>query len=239
MIVNNIYKYKNVILFTIGILLIIISFCLLFYDRLKLIKDNVYNEVELLKYHESNDVNNYSNEEEVDEPLEIEDVETEEISDNENENNTTSTTSTTNVKKEKEYIGYLEIDKINLKLGMVSKNSYYNNVNRNIQLLSASDYPDKENGNTIIAGHSGTGYLGYFKNLYKLSIGDIAKIYYKQKIYTYKIVNIYNVPKVGKISVNRDSNKTCLTLITCTHNSKTEQTVYILELISKESEAKL
>ena len=239
MIVNNIYKYKNVILFTIGILLIIISFCLLFYDRLKLIKDNVYNEVELLKYHESNDVNNYSNEEEVDEPLEIEDVETEEISDNENENNTTSATSTTTAKKEKEYIGYLEIDKINLKLGMVSKNSYYNNVNRNIQLLSASDYPDKENGNTIIAGHSGTGYLGYFKNLYKLSIGDIAKIYYKQKIYTYKIVNIYNVPKVGKISVNRDSNKTCLTLITCTHNSKTEQTVYILELISKESEAKL
>ena len=92
---------------------------------------------------------------------------------------------------------------------------------------------DKENGNVILAAHSGTGYLAFFKNLYKLVLGDEAKITYKGYVYTYKIVNIYNVPKTGKVRVGRNNQKTCLTLITCTHNSKTEQTVYILELVSK------
>ena len=100
-------------------------------------------------------------------------------------------------------------------------------------MLSTSDYPDKNLGNVILAGHSGTGYLAFFKNLYKLSNGDEAKITYKGYVYTYKIVNIYNVPKNGKVKVVRDVHKTCLTLITCTHNSKKEQTVYILELASK------
>ena len=36
-----------------------------------------------------------------------------------------------------------------------------------------------------------------------------------------------------KVKVSRDFNKSCLTLITCTKNSKTEQTVYILERTSK------
>ncbi len=252
MITDKIYKYKNIILLTIGILLIIISFCLLSYDKLLLIKENVYNEVELLKYHEINDNNNDEGEENNTEHLEIDDVNTEEIDDNEenessdNKSETKSDDTQKNVKKEsteskkaKEYVGYLEISKINLKLGILPKTSYYNNVNRNIEVLSASDYPDKENGNTIIAGHSGTGYLAFFKNLYRLKIDDTAKIYYKGKIYTYKIVNIYNVPKVGYVSINRDIKKTCLTLITCTKDSKTEQTIYILELVKTESEAKV
>ena len=136
-------------------------------------------------------------------------------------------------KIKKEYIGYLEIKKVNLKQGLVSKKSYYNNVNYNIQMISTSDYPDKNLGNTILAAHSGGGYISFFKNLYKLSRGDEAKIYYKDYVYTYKIVNIYNVPKVGKVRINRDVTKTCLTLITCTYKSKTQQTVYILELTSK------
>ena len=232
---NIIYKYKNFILLTIGLLLIILSFCLLFYDRIELIKENVYNEVELLKYHEED--------EEIDEEdtsLEIIGVDTQEV-EGEEETEVESKEEpkkkeSTAEKKAKEYIGYLEISKINLKLGFVSKKSYYNNVNRNIELLSVSDYPDVEKGNTIIAGHSGSGYIAFFKNLYKLSRGDTAKIYYKQKIYTYQISNIYNVPKVGYVSVNRDINKTTLTLITCTKNSKTQQTIYILDLINVESE---
>lgn len=232
---NIIYKYKNFILLTIGLLLIILSFCLLFYDRIELIKENVYNEVELLKYHEED--------EEIDEKdasLEIIGVDTQEV-EGEEETEVESKEEpkkkeSTAEKKAKEYIGYLEISKINLKLGFVSKKSYYNNVNRNIELLSVSDYPDVEKGNTIIAGHSGSGYIAFFKNLYKLSRGDTAKIYYKQKIYTYQISNIYNVPKVGYVSVNRDINKTTLTLITCTKNSKTQQTIYILDLINVESE---
>ena len=55
----------------------------------------------------------------------------------------------TKSKIRKEYIGYLEIKKINLKQGFLSKNSRYNHVNYNIQLLGPSNYPDKELGNTI------------------------------------------------------------------------------------------
>ena len=131
-----------------------------------------------------------------------------------------------------EFIGYLEIKKLSLKQGLVSKNSYYNNVNLNIQILKESDYPDKELGNVILASHSGTSGVSYFKNLYKLSVGDEAKIYYKGNIYSYNIDKIYDVPKVGKITINRDISKTCLTLITCTKNNKKSQTVYILELTS-------
>ena len=235
MIVDGIYKYKNIILLTIGILLIIFSFCLLSFDKLEYLKENVYNEVELLKYHE-NHVDLSSEDEEVtNDPLEVNGIDTEILDEEENE--VQQVKENTESKKAREYIGYLEIEKIKLKLGIVSKNSYYNNVNRNIQILPVSDYPDVDRGNTIIAGHSGTSYLAFFRNLYKLSLNDTAKIYYKGKIYTYKIVNIYNVPKTGSVPVKRNITKTCLTLITCTKDSKTEQTVYILELIKTESEA--
>ena len=52
-----------------------------------------------------------------------------------------------------------------------------------------------------------------------------------RKEYKYKITKIYNKPKIGKITIDRDYNKNTLTLVTCTKNSKTEQTIYIGELI--------
>ena len=244
---DKVNKYRDVILLTIGTLLVILSLCLLFYDRIELLKSNVFAEVEMEKYHENNLDGDGDDEEIVDEV----DAETDIIDDDDTTNNgqeedyskkdeSATNNAQTNKKAQsarskiaKEYIGYLEIKKINLKQGILSKNSYYNSVKYNIQTLSTSDYPDKSLGNVILAAHSGTGYLAFFKNLYKLVLGDEAKITYKGYTYTYKIVNIYNVPKNGKVRVNRDVHKTCLTLITCTHNSKTEQTVYILELTSK------
>ena len=238
---DNVKKNKDIILIVIGTLLLIISFCLFFYDRVELIKSNVFDEIELLKYRENN-VNNEIKGEEVEKEDEIvTDFEIQELEETE----TVVEEPKKEEKKEKketkktitrEFIGYLEISKVNLKQGLVTKGSYYNNVNRNIQILNESDYPDKENGNVILAAHSGSGSLSFFKNLYQLSVGDTAKIYYKGLIYNYEIVNIYNVPKVGTIAINRNYNKSCLTLITCTKNSKTEQTVYILELTSTQKE---
>ena len=71
--------------------------------------------------------------------------------------------------------------------------------------------------------------------MYKLKIGDNAKIYYQNKVYRYNIVNIYNENKDGSVNIYRDSNKTTLTLITCTENDKTKQTIYILELVGVET----
>lgn len=133
---------------------------------------------------------------------------------------------------EKYYIGSLEIPKINLNKGFTSMDSPYNSVNKNIEVVKKSSYPDKEKGNFILAAHSGNSYLAYFRNLYQLTIGDKAYVNYKNKKYTYKIVNIYEQEKTGKIAIYRDLDKNTLTLITCTKNSHTKQTIYILELES-------
>lgn len=133
---------------------------------------------------------------------------------------------------EKYYIGSLEIPKINFNKGFTSLDSPYNSVNKNIEVVKKSSYPDKEKGNFILAAHSGNSYLAYFRNLYQLTIGDKAYVNYKNKKYTYKIVNIYEQEKTGKIAIYRDLDKSTLTLITCTKNSHTKQTIYILELES-------
>lgn len=157
------------------------------------------------------------------------------------ENNQTEVQVETKPKEEyvdpylKYYIGSLEIPKINLNKGFTDINSKYNTVNKNLEVVETSTYPDVDKGNFIIAAHSGNSYLAYFRNLYKLDLGDRAYVNYNGKRYTYQIVNIYNQAKTGKIAIYRDSNKTCLTLVTCTKNSKTEQTIYILELINVEN----
>lgn len=132
------------------------------------------------------------------------------------------------------YIGYLSIPNINLRKGFTEKESKYNTVNKNIQILSSSDYPDKNLGNVIIAAHSGNSSVSYFKKLYLLNIGDVIYIEYKGVKYTYKINNIYEVEKNGKVEIVRNKNVSTLTLITCTKNNESTQTVYISELINKE-----
>lgn len=132
-----------------------------------------------------------------------------------------------------DYVAMLEIPKVDLKRGLVAKNSKYNNVNRNIMTLKESTYPNVEKGNLILAAHSGSGYISFFKNLYKLKVKDIANVYYNNVKYTYEITNIYLQDKVGHLYIYRDRNKTTLTLITCTKNNKKKQTVYIAELVSQ------
>ena len=132
------------------------------------------------------------------------------------------------------YIGYLTIPKINLKKGFLDKRSPDNDVEKNILVVEGSSYPTKDKGNLILAGHSGTGWKAFFNDLYKLNKGDKAIVTYKGKTYTYKITNIYTQPKVGKIAIYRNYDKTTLTLITCTNHDSTTQTIYIAELESIE-----
>lgn len=131
-----------------------------------------------------------------------------------------------------QYIGFLEIPKINLKKGFVDKSSKDNDVEKNLYVAPNSNYPDVEKGNFIIAAHSGTGWKAFFNNLYKLSKGDQAVVSYNNKKYTYSIVNIYKQNKTGKIAIYRNYDKTTLTLVTCTNDDDKTQTVYIAELVS-------
>ena len=144
-------------------------------------------------------------------------------------------TTSDEVEKEKKpkvkynYIAVLKIPKINLEKGLVEKNSKYNNINYGVQILKESDSPDVINGNVILAAHSGTANISYFRNLDKLDLGDDAIIYYQGNTYNYKVVKKYDVDKTGKINIKRDRNTSTLTLITCRHNTD-KQIVIILEL---------
>ena len=115
---------------------------------------------------------------------------------------------------------------------MLFRSSYYNNVNRNILVLNESDMPDKDKGNVILAGHSGSGRTAYFKNLHKLERDDEVSIFYNGSEYKYKVVNQYDIEKTGTANIVRNAEKSTLTLITCRHNTN-KQIIYICELVEK------
>ncbi len=215
MAIENKTKIKETILIIVGSLLIIIAFILFHYETILEVNNELQTKIKSEIYkEEAKKENNIS----IDIDVDYIEQDNPEVSKPSNP--------TPN------YIAILEIPKINLQQGLLPKTSYYNNVNYHVEIHDLSDFPDVINGNLILAAHSGNSNIAYFKNLYKLNITDEAKIYYKNKVYTYKIVNIYNQVKKGSLNIYRDLEKTTLTLITCTKDNKASQTVYISELIN-------
>ena len=198
-----------------GSLLIFIGIASLSFNYFLKIKDMIYSDMRIAMMDvESTDETIYENV-----PV------TENVS---NENNNTNEYYEVDYSK---YLGVLEIPRIGLKRGFYGVGSRYNDIQYNVTMVNGSSLPDQVNGNTILMAHSGDAYISYFAYLYKLEIGNQAFITYQGNRYTYQIVNIYNVPKIGVVSIVRDYNKTCLTLITCTKDSDSLQTVYILEQV--------
>ena len=132
--------------------------------------------------------------------------------------------------KKDNYIAVLRINKINLIRGLVDESSNLNNIEYNVQIINGSNMPDVIGGNLILASHSGNARISYFRNLDKLEIDDEAEVDYKNKTYTYKVVDVYDVDKNGSVEIKRNLSKTTLTLITCRRNTE-KQLVVILELI--------
>ena len=196
-----------------GVILIISGIPLLLSNYIKEKRDVVFSEMNLvLSEINTRDIENVEEEPAVEEP-------TEEVKEDNN-----------NYIYE-EYLGVLDIPKINFYKGFYSKTSSLNNVQFNLFVLKESDYPDVVNGNLIIAGHSGNYSNSYFNDLYKLSIDDTVTVHYQGKDYIYKITKIYNEKKTGIVRILRNRNKTSLTLITCTNGDNYHQTRYIAELI--------
>lgn len=196
-----------------GVILIISGIPLLLSNYIKEKRDVVFSEMNLvLSEINTRDIENVEEEPAVEEP-------TEEVKEDNN-----------NYIYE-EYLGVLDIPKINFYKGFYSKTSSLNNVQFNLFVLKESDYPDVVNGNLIIAGHSGNYNNSYFNDLYKLSIDDTVTVHYQGKDYIYKITKIYNEKKTGTVRILRNRNKTSLTLITCTNGDNYHQTIYIAELM--------
>ena len=174
-----------------GVILIISGIPLLLSNYIKEKRDVVFSEMNLvLSEINTRDIENVEEEPAVEEP-------TEEVKEDNN-----------NYIYE-EYLGVLDIPKINFYKGFYSKTSSLNNVQFNLFVLKESDYPD----------------------LYKLSIDDTVTVHYQGKDYIYKITKIYNEKKTGTVRILRNRNKTSLTLITCTNGDNYHQTIYIAELI--------
>ena len=177
------------------------------------------------KKQEQDLINNFYEQQEeyvVDVPVMEEELVEEEVVEQEEKKETTTPTIN--------YIAVVKIPKIGLEKGLASKGSYWNNVNRNIEILSESDMPDVENGNVILAGHSGNSGVSYFRKLNKLQNDDTVSIVYNGKEYKYKMVNSYEIEKNGYAHIVRNAEKNTLTLITCKHNTN-KQIVVICELI--------
>ena len=146
----------------------------------------------------------------------------------------TDNTTTKEVVEEKKetsinYIAVLRIPKINLKRGLVDKDSKYNNIKYNIMIHKESDVPDQDGGNVILVAHSGTAGVSYFRNVDKLSLNDEIYLDYNNKTYSYKITNIYDIEKTGIAPIRKETTKSTITLITCRHNTN-KQIVVIAEI---------
>lgn len=139
-----------------------------------------------------------------------------------------------NFKSNENYIAIIEIPKISLKKGLYTINSKLNDVNKNIQILKESTMPNEENSNLILASHSGSSRKSYFKNINKLENEDLIYIYYNNIIYTYKVVDKYEIEKTGYAVMKENTNKKVLTLITCKINTN-KQIVIVSELIDEKS----
>ena len=214
---NNIKSEEAILI--VGSLLLIIALTLFHYEKILEINNEIYNNIQS-KIYQENKKNNLIVNIDVDYITETDiNIDNKDVTD----------------KPQVNYLAFLEIPKINLNQGILPKTSYYNNVNYHIQILDISDLPDVINGNMVLASHSGSSNIAYFKNLYKLTKDDMAYIIYNNKKYSYQIVNIYNQVKKGSLNIYRDINKTTLTLITCTKDDKNSQTVYILELTGVET----
>lgn len=209
---NNNKKGKKSQLLIVGSLLILIGVSVIGIKIfLDIRTDNLEDKALVEFYEEQERVNK-------DLPIEIKEVEI--------TNDEVKTTNSLN------YIAILKIPKIGLERGLVAKDSYYNNVNRNIKILNESDMPDQENGNVILAAHSGSGRVAFFKNLDKLQIDDTVSIFYKGYEYKYRMINTYDIEKTGTAEITRNAQKSTLTLITCRHNTN-KQIVIICELVEK------
>lgn len=217
-------KLQNSTILLVGIIIISIGICIGFYEYFIERKNKTFSEMNIMLYENEQPKNIID--EEIGEELNSSNEDINQTNENNSDGESNKQDAVPN------YLGVIEIPKIGLKRGFYDLNSKYNNVDYNVTVINGSTYPDQNNNNLILAAHSGDCNYCYFDKLYKLEINDTAYVNYKNYKYKYKIVDIYTVEKDGTVAIHRNYDKNCLTLITCTRNSDTKQTVYILEQIN-------
>ena len=132
--------------------------------------------------------------------------------------------------KEDTYNSIIKIPKINLIKGIYDITDERNNLDR-VMIHRDSIYPDKDNSNIILMGHSGSGDKAVFNDLDKMNSDTLIEFYYNHSKYVYRLDHSYYIEKNDKAIIKRNMNKKTITLITCDKKDKTKQVVYIGYLI--------
>jgi len=124
---------------------------------------------------------------------------------------------------DEQYYFRLEIPDISLNTVVYDYENKNNNVDKGVYL--ARDYDLKTlSGSLVLASHSGSSSISYFKNLDKLKKDDIVNVYYKENKFIYRINKIYKIDKTGLFKYqNKDQ---YIYLITCDKNHSKKQLVF-------------
>lgn len=126
------------------------------------------------------------------------------------------------------YTSVLEIPSIELKRGIVSIDSEYNDVKYNIELIL------KDNDKLVFASHNGNYYYSYFDNLKDMELGDDIYFYDNDRKYKFIYSKSYVIKKDGYADIYCDSDRKCIALITCLDGNDSAQIVYVGYLVSAE-----
>lgn len=128
----------------------------------------------------------------------------------------------------------LNIPSINLDAAIFEYGSKNNDVNKGLYLAKKYDF-NTFKGSVIIASHSGSSPISFFKNLDLLKIHDIVIISKGDYDYYYEVHDFYRINKTGKFKYKNGDK--LIYLITCDKNNKKKQLVYMgkLEKIVKKS----
>ena len=213
--INNKIKKSHILI--IGSLLIFVGVISLSWNYLLRMRDEVYSDMKISMMDSGGGPANISNDTINDTPV------PENVEPGDNSNNY--------VVDYSKYLGVLEIPRIGLKRGFYNVGSKYNDIQYNVTMVGGSTLPDVQNGNLILMAHSGDAYISYFAYLWMLNVGDSVYVTYNGQKYHYQIVNIYDVPKTGVVVIHRNLERTTLTMVTCTKDNDSAQTVYISELV--------
>lgn len=124
--------------------------------------------------------------------------------------------------KEK-YNFHLYIPKISLYKKVFFKDSKENNVNKGIYLVNNYLFSN-ENDTVILASHSGSSRISYFKHLDLLEINNYVYTSNNKYKNIYKIEKIYKINKNGKFKYSK--NRKGIYMITCDKKNDKKQIVF-------------
>lgn len=113
-------------------------------------------------------------------------------------------------------MGYIVIDKINLKLP-IYHGTDETVLQSGVGHLEGSSLPTGDIGNnTVLTGHTGLPSAELFTYLTEMEVGDTFEIYVLNQVYTYEVYNISVVEPYEVDDLEAIDGKDIVTLITCT-----------------------